>query len=228
MKLSKRDLLKWIGGGSVAAGAHALAGSPHFPPSDPGVTELTPAPVSIDAMEGAFRFHQYDCIESEYFDRVRFAPGAYVRDSIEFFQTPLGMVCPYSMTLKDSGATNMNTSSYNGFNAPRSFFAREFLIGFGDMHEFDVRRLADYGWSFLLLDRYMVKGSAGIHARIGENERPVSFAYPPPKGLYIPPLAHFAARMNAAHGFQCVKEADGGKGIDVIFSMRGLEWRGVA
>lgn len=256
MRLSKRDFLKALGvGGGFLAGADAAsmervglpAGQFDRPVGDV-CEQFTEQPIEVDrriALIQSAKSSYFDVIDDIIYDRVVFPAGAEIPQNIRLFSSPLGSRCPYDGQLKDHGRTNMDQSCM--LSAPQSFWCRRIRHAFRPMSAHDIDLTHGWDWTLWLGQKRHAGGpmalDRGTFSRMSaflRREVPsvrASMEFPGTKGLWFPATMCFNVELgtqsrtwSSSRYDEPIKQiaADSkGKGIDFIFAMEGIRWRGV-
>lgn len=220
-KVSRNDFLKLIGGGSAALGASALSAGVPVHPTRAGLVDEPAKPKGSPLVIDESKY--FEATEAVVFDRIIFDPGTQIPSYITMLSTPVGQHCPLTGRIKTLGFTNLHTAC--GFPAPYSFFVRCFTVFVNRGADRDLRSIGEAAWEFWLCNKIYQRGSINTDARFGEQKQP-SFEYPAGTGLYIPMQYQFHTTITG-EGFRTKDASDGGKGLDLTFEMRGLQWRSI-
>ena len=228
--------------GAAGAMAPAVKAAVKLPEVDSEKFPLPSAPelpaVAPGGKSYAWLGHIFDVRNSVLFDRVRFEPGRRLPNQIQFFQTRLGEVCPYSNQLKFPRDTNM----YQGgqLPAPHEFLARRLLFAVAPgTHQADIDSVsAACSWQFQLLCKIMGHGPMLLNGPVaGEvvtaggvaldplpaDVRAAGYDCSVGGGIYLPSLVHFCFIVSVdIPDLILLPAAEGGRGLDLLIGLEGF------
>lgn len=205
----RRGFLKSITAGATAAElADEVLKAKPLEPFNPKLPLKKNGQIDINALIG----QMVDRNTAAVFDRIRFSRGIEWR-RLNFFQVPVGLICPYSGKPKGSSDTNMRGAGM--FDPPYDLIVKR--IGFVLVSESFQKRLnAHADFEFRILQKVFREGPLIFKDGVAFYDFEKGFE------KYIPPLTNFELSVNLNELAQGEDEY-----FDLIGTLTGLQDRPV-
>lgn len=241
MKVSKRDFLKLLSGGTAVTAASVAAGSKIEPREPRPLTheqvesvnpKLEPAP-RAKAFEALWEPGTvFDIVDRIIYDRLQFRPGQVVAANLRFFSTPMWQPCPYTGIVKNKQHTNLCQAGR--LSEPSMLWIRRIHLAIGPNADVESRWIAAaYAWGFWLGNKRYADGLVWTDAQLATISEVQKASLCPMRksleldasnGLIVPAGMCFSGEFHSDREHQL---SFTGGGLDFMMVLEGVEARAV-